>query len=85
MAFNPPTRDQIAAMAGGDQRMIRALEELFRTVGRDYSADIEKAQENINALELSAGLPLAQATMAVLSRVEERSKSNEVLAWLSTQ
>lgn len=85
MAFNPPTRSQISAMAGGDQRMIRALEELFQAVGRDFAGDIEEAQANINALQVSPALPLTQTTMSVLSRVEERSKSNEVLAWLSTQ
>ena len=85
MAFNPPTREQIARMANGDQRMIRALEELFRVVGQDVAGDLDKVRAAVQGLGLSGGLALAQTTAAILTRVEERSKSNEVMAWLSTQ
>ena len=32
--FNPPTRDQLALIANGDQRALRALEQLFDSAGQ---------------------------------------------------
>ncbi len=65
--FNPPTRKQISDMANGDDRMVRALEQLWRAGGQDLS-DI---QAQVDALTI------------VVAGNTARIKTNEVLLWLS--
>ena len=68
-----PTREQFSIFLK-DQRTIRAFEELFNRVNTEVTAN----SESISSTE-------AKANVAVESSIsnEIRSKSNEVLLWLS--
>ena len=65
--FNPPTRDQLVRMAQGDERLTRALEQLFAVAGTDIAG--LTIQVEINTLNIAANTA--------------RIKTNEVLLWLS--
>ena len=50
--FNPPTRNQLARMANGDQRLLRALEQLFETVGQTNNNEISALTIRVTANEV---------------------------------
>lgn len=83
--FNSPTRAQIAKVAGNDERLIRAFEDLFRQAGRGLPDDIDDIVSDIGDLRIDAGtaLSVAQSAMASAIRSAQRLRSNEVLTWLS--
>ena len=83
--FNPPTRNQLARLANGDQRLLRALEKLFEVVGQDTSTELTEIVEDISELQIDSGTALSIAQSASLSLVKtaQRARSNEVLLWLS--
>ena len=72
--FNPPTRDQLVKMARGDERLTRALEQLWNASGQDL-ADI---QDQIDALTIRV---TTNETNIIANAA--RIKTNEVLLWLS--
>jgi len=51
--FNPPTRNQLARLADGDQRLLRALEQLFETVGQSNAEELEALAILIEANSLA--------------------------------
>ena len=61
--FNPPTRDQLAKVAQGDERLLRAFEELFRAAGRLLPDDLDELSGDV------AGLLTAPREAAVLGFV----------------
>ncbi len=79
--YNPPARAQIAAMANGDDRMVRALEKLFRSGGQE----LPDIKDNLDALALQ----VAQNALNIAINADDiaantaRIKTNEVLLWLS--
>ncbi len=83
--FNPPTRNQLARLADGDQRLLRALEQLFESVGQILPGDNQEIIDDIAELQVDAGTALSVAQSAALSLVKtaQRARSNEVLLWLS--
>jgi len=65
--FLPPTRDQLARVARGDERLIRAFEQLFQVAGTDIAG--LQVQVDLNTAGIAANAA--------------RIKTNEVLLWLS--
>jgi hypothetical protein len=49
--FNPPTREQLSRVSQGDERLLRALEELFRSAGRTIPDDLSGIDDSIAALQ----------------------------------
>ncbi len=72
--FNPPTRDQLVRMARGDNRLVRALEQLFAVAGQD----LVNIQNQLDALSVRVGVNEDN-----ISDNTARIKTNEVLLWLS--
>ena len=48
--FNAPTRDQLSRVAQGDERILRAFEELFRASGRQIPDDLEEIESDVAGL-----------------------------------
>lgn len=66
--FNPPTRNQLAKLADGDQRLLRALEQLFETVGQTNAAELEALAILIEANSLAFVQP-EQSNQAALDYI----------------
>ena len=66
--FNPPTRNQLARMADGDQRLLRALEQLFETVGQSNAEELEALAILIEANSLAFVQP-EQSNSAALDYI----------------
>lgn len=49
--FNPPTREQLSRVSQGDERLLRALEDLFRSAGRTIPDDLSGIDDSIAALQ----------------------------------
>ena len=69
--FNKPNREQLAAIAGGDNRLIRAFEQLFDAAGQLSPDALDDLGVRVTANELQ------------ITANETRIKTNEVLLWLS--
>ena len=53
--FNPPTRAQLSAMARGDERLIRALEQLWTVSGQDVPDIEDDTSQAVEDIALSLG------------------------------
>lgn len=72
LPINPPTRDQLSRMAGGNQEMIRKLEMLFQQAGSITPDEVvilfrlaQEAQLAADAAISAANEALAQAQLAL--------------------
>lgn len=51
--FKAPTRDQLAMVARGDQRLLRAFEQLFRVVGGEVGDGVAELTVRVDANEVN--------------------------------
>ena len=79
--FNPPTRNQLSAVARGDQRLVRAFEQLWKAGGQGIPDEADQIEANRLAIEENAANITFNGDITAENTV--RIKSNEVLLWLS--
>ena len=74
--FNPPTRDQLSRVSQGDERLLRAFEELFKSAGRLIPDDLSAIEDDVAGI-LAAPNALTRA-LAELKEKQAAIRSLEL-------